>query len=67
MERLRACQIDAHAYRALRIEEASWYAAGLSLPERTMVRAHLESLFDSPDSQLAALLGTVIASSGEHR
>jgi hypothetical protein len=62
LERLRAGQIDAHGYRALRVEEAMCHAVGLSTDERATVRAHLESLFDSPDSPLAALLGTIIAS-----
>jgi hypothetical protein len=64
LERLRAGQIDALGYRALRIEEALGHVVGLSTNERATVRMHLESLFDSPDSPLAALLGTIIASSG---
>jgi hypothetical protein len=57
-------QIDALGYRALRIEEALGQVVGLSTNDRATVRMHLESLFDSPDSPLAALLGTIIASSG---
>jgi hypothetical protein len=64
LERLRAGQVDALGYRALRIEEALRHVVGLSTNERATVRMHLESLFDSPDSPLAALLGTIIASSG---
>ena len=63
LERLRAGQIDALGYCALRIDEALGHVVGLSTDERATVRAHLESLFDSPDSALAALLGTIIASS----
>jgi hypothetical protein len=67
LERLRVGQIDALGYPALRIEEALRHAVGLSTDERATVRAHLESLFDSPDSPLAALLGTIIVSCGKPR